>query len=112
MRFTDRSLKMKAKSGENRMTHQKLKNQDLAKIIDIIEKGEAISTTNSNNLTRNLRNALLELKNDKEIVIKKADKGNSLQAAKICKKSGSPSGLLSIISREQACMKHDNISPI
>ena len=52
----------------------KTKNQDLTKIIDIIEKSEPIPATNSDNLARDERKALLELKNDKEIVIKKADK--------------------------------------
>ena len=54
------------------------KNPDLAKIIEIIERSEPTPTSMENNLTAPERRALLELKNDRKMVIKKSDKGNTL----------------------------------
>ena len=71
--FEDESL-VKKKSNFTPIS----KNQDLLKIVDIIEKSDPINIQLQDNLTPQIRKALSELKNEKKLVIKKADKGNTL----------------------------------
>ena len=65
---------LKKKSNFTPLTH----NQDLLRIIDCIEFSDPIHRNIQDNLNRQERKALQELKTDSEIVIKKADKGNTL----------------------------------
>lgn len=71
--FQDDSL-LKKKSNFTPLT----RNQDLTKIIDCIEQSDPIFKNIQDNLSSQERKALQELKNNPEIVIKKADKGNTL----------------------------------
>ena len=54
------------------------KNKDLSKIIELVEKCEPIEKHSYDNLKKDERKALSELKNDPDLIIKKAYKGNVL----------------------------------
>ena len=71
--FTDNSY-VKKKS----IYTPQIKNTDLSKIIESLEKCEPIEKVSTDNLTKSERQALNELKDDSEIIIIKADKGNVL----------------------------------